>query len=178
VLGIDPGLVATGYGLLGSAGAGVSVLATGVIATSAALALDARVQTVYDGVLAVVDRLEPELMVLEDLYAEYRFPRTALMMAHVRGVICLAARQRGVALLAIAPGEVKRAVAGHGAASKLQVQHGMRRLLNLVALPTPSHIADALALAFTGYSRAGGRLGAAGGPGGGAARAVHRMRRA
>jgi crossover junction endodeoxyribonuclease RuvC len=101
-------------------------------------------------------------MVLEDLYAEYRFPRTALLMAHVRGVICLAARQRGVTLVAIAPGEVKRAVAGHGAASKAQVQQSVRRLLSLAALPTPSHVADALALAFTGYSRAGGRLAAAG----------------
>jgi crossover junction endodeoxyribonuclease RuvC len=162
VLGIDPGLVATGYGLLGSASAGVAVLATGVITTTATLTLDARVQQVYDGVLAVLDRFEPASMVLEDLYAEYRFPRTALLMAHVRGVICLAARQRGVTLVAIAPGEVKRAVAGHGAASKAQVQQSVRRLLSLAALPAPSHVADALALAFTGYSRAGGRLAAAG----------------
>ena len=98
------------------------------------------------------------MLVLEDLYAEYKFPRTALMMAHARGVICLAARQCGVAVLALAPAEVKRAVAAAGAASKHQVQHSVRRILKLDALPTPSHVADALALALTGFSRLGGRL--------------------
>jgi crossover junction endodeoxyribonuclease RuvC len=157
VLGIDPGLVATGYGLIGPGPAGLAVLATGVIQTTADLPLEARVHEVYEGVAKLLDTLCPALVVLEDLYAEYRFPRTALMMAHARGVICLAARQRSVTLLALAPGEAKRAVAGHGRASKEQVQASMQRLLGLDALPRPSHVADALALAFTGYSRAGGR---------------------
>jgi crossover junction endodeoxyribonuclease RuvC len=100
----------------------------------------------------------PALLVLEDLYAEYRFPRTALLMAHARGVICLAARQREVALLALAPSEVKRAIAANGAASKAQIQTGVQRLLGLPATPRSSHVADALALALTGLSRAGGRL--------------------
>jgi crossover junction endodeoxyribonuclease RuvC len=116
------------------------------------------VHEIYEGVQKVIETVAPELVVLEDLYAEYRFPRTALMMAHARGVICLAARQQNVTVLALAPGEVKRAVAGHGSASKEQVQHAMQRLLGMDRLPRPSHVADALALAFTGYSRAGGRL--------------------
>ena len=95
---------------------------------------------------------------LEDLYSEYRFPRTALLMAHARGVICLAARQCDVAVHTLAPAEVKRAVAATGAASKHQVQHAVQRLLNLEALPAPSHVADALALALTGFSRLGGVL--------------------
>jgi crossover junction endodeoxyribonuclease RuvC len=98
------------------------------------------------------------MLVLEDLYTEYRFPRTALLMAHARGVICLAARQCDVAVLALAPAEVKRAVAATGAASKHQVQHAVQHLLKLEALPTPSHVADALALALTGFSRLGGVL--------------------
>jgi crossover junction endodeoxyribonuclease RuvC len=165
VLGIDPGLVATGYGLIGpgARGAGASardlaVLSVGVISTSSELPLEARIHEVYEAVQKLLDALTPDLVVLEDLYTEYKFPRTALMMAHARGVICLAARQRAVTLLALAPGEVKRAIAGHGAASKQQVQHAVQRLLRLDALPRPSHVADALALAFTGYSRAGGRL--------------------
>jgi crossover junction endodeoxyribonuclease RuvC len=109
-----------------------------------------------------VDRLlaehAPAALVLEDLYAEYRFPRTALLMAHARGVICLAARQHEVTLLALAPAEVKRAIAAHGAASKQQIQHCVRRLLRLRDLPAPSHVADALALALTGFSRLGGRI--------------------
>jgi len=79
-------------------------------------------------------------------------------MAHARGVICLAARQRDVTVLALAPAEVKRAVAANGAASKEQVQRGVQRMLRLRDLPTPSHVADALALALTGFSRLGGRI--------------------
>jgi crossover junction endodeoxyribonuclease RuvC len=135
---------------------GVSVVDTGVITTAADLPLDARVQLIYEGVDRVLATHEPSLLVLEDLYSEYRFPRTALLMAHARGVICLAARQRGVALLALAPAEVKRAITANGAASKAQMQTGVQRLLGLPAAPRSTHVADALALALTGLSRRGG----------------------
>ncbi|MBI2219104.1 MAG: crossover junction endodeoxyribonuclease RuvC [Candidatus Rokubacteria bacterium] len=158
VLGIDPGLSDTGYGLIGPGDGALAVLATGVISTLRDLRLEDRIQLIYTGVDELLAALSPELVVLEDLYAEYRFPRTALLMAHARGVICLAARQRHVDILALAPGEVKRAVTGNGRASKEQVQHSVQRLLALGGLPRPSHVADALALAFTGYSRMGGRL--------------------
>jgi crossover junction endodeoxyribonuclease RuvC len=128
-----------------------------VIETGADLPLGARVHAIYDGIHGVLEKHGPEVMVLEDLYTEYRFPRTALLMAHARGVVCLAARQRGVVLVTLAPAEVKRAVSGNGAASKEQVQHCVQRLFRLAELPRPSHVADALALAFTGYLRAGGR---------------------
>ncbi len=137
---------------------GVVVLDSGVISTSADLPLETRIHWIYDGVRRLLEAHTPTMLVLEDLYTEYRFPRTALLMAHARGVICLAARQCDVTLLALAPAEVKRAVAANGAASKHQVQHSVRRLLKLDALPTPSHVADALALALTGFSRLGGRL--------------------
>ncbi len=133
-------------------------MATGVIDTDGDLPLDARVHLIWQGIDRLLDTHAPELLVLEDLYTEYRFPRAALLVAHARGVICLAARQHDVAVLALAPAEVKRAVAGHGSASKMQIQHGVQRLLGLAALPRPSHVADALALAVTGFSRAGGRL--------------------
>jgi crossover junction endodeoxyribonuclease RuvC len=138
--------------------AGIAVLDRGVIATRADLPLEARIHRIYDAVLALLEAQAPTVLVLEDLYAEYRFPRTALLMAHARGVVCLAARQRDVEVMALAPAEVKRAIAASGAASKHQVQHSVRQLLRLDALPTPSHVADALALALTGLSRLGGRL--------------------
>jgi crossover junction endodeoxyribonuclease RuvC len=134
----------------------VGVVQTGVISTTADLPLDARVQLIYDGVDLVLRTHAPELLVLEDLYTEYRFPRTALLMAHARGVICLAARQRAVRVLALAPAEVKRVIVANGAASKAQIQTGVQRLLGLATAPRPSHVADALALALTGLSRAGG----------------------
>lgn len=159
VLGVDPGLVATGWALLEPRAAIPAVVDCGVIETSADAVIETRLQAIYDGIATLLDKHAPGLLVLEDLYAEYRFPRTALLMAHARGVVCLAARQRAVALLPLAPAEVKRAVAANGAASKEQVQHCMRRLLDLAELPRPSHVADALALAYTGYLRTGGRLG-------------------
>ena len=75
------------------------MLASGVVATARDLALDARVQLIYDGVDRLLAEHAPAVLVLEDLYTEYRFPRTALLMAHARGVVCLAARQRNVAVL-------------------------------------------------------------------------------
>jgi crossover junction endodeoxyribonuclease RuvC len=131
----------------------MAVLGSGVIATRADQSLETRLGEIHDGVLEVIDAYEPRLLVVEDLYAEYKFPRTALQMAHARGVIYLAAQRRGVAVLALAPSEVKRAVTGNGAAAKEQMQHSMRRLLKLPDVPSPSHVADALALAFTGLSR-------------------------
>jgi len=130
----------------------------GVITTEAAEPLEARIALIHDAIDRLLAKHAPGALVLEDLYAEYKFPRTALQMAHARGVICLAARQRGVALITLAPVEVKRAIAAHGAASKAQVQEAVRRLLRLAVAPRPSHVADALALALTGFSRAGGRI--------------------
>ena len=136
----------------------MAVLATGVIETTRDIPLDGRVALVYEAVHELVGKHAPALMVLEDLYAEYRFPRTALLMAHARGVICLAARQHDVPVLTLAPAEVKRAIAANGTASKEQIQHCVQRLLRLDIAPRPSHVADALALALTGLSRTGARL--------------------
>jgi len=159
VLGIDPGLAATGYGLIGPGPDGVAVMDTGVIQTTPDQPLDVRIALTYDGVHRLLDKHAPDLVVLEDLYSEYAFPRAALLVAHVRGVVYLAARQHAIPVLALAPAEVKRAIAGNGAASKAQIQHGIQRLLGLPQLPRPSHVADAMALAVTGFSRAGGRIG-------------------
>ena len=129
-----------------------------MIGTTRDVPLEARLALVYEAVRQLVEKHAPGLLVLEDLYTEYRFPRTALLMAHARGVICLAARQRDVPVLTLAPAEVKRAIAANGSASKEQMQQGVQRLLRLDSVPRPSHVADALALAFTGLSRAGTRL--------------------
>ena len=88
MLGIDPGLVGTGWGVVESGGARAVAVATGVIVTTAETDLSARIRQIYDGVLDVLAKHEPALLVLEDLYTEYKFPRTALLMAHARGVIC------------------------------------------------------------------------------------------
>jgi len=157
VLGVDPGLLATGWGVISSVDGALTVVDTGIIATDAARPLAMRVAAVYGCVLGVLQTHAPDLLVLEDLYADYKFPRTAILMAHARGVVCLAAAQWGVDVLALAPAEVKRAIAAHGAASKSQIQHGVQRMLGLAETPRSSHVADALALALTGFWRVGAR---------------------
>jgi len=158
VLGIDPGIAGTGYGLIEPGPTGITVVASGVIATAAGEELEARVLQIYDAVAGLLAEHAPAAVVLEDLYAAYRFPRAALALAHARGVVCLAARQRSIPVLNLAPAEVKRFVAVNGAASKAQVQRSVERLLRLADPPRPSHVADALALALTGFSRLGGRI--------------------
>jgi len=158
VMGVDPGLISTGFGILEAGPGGVVVVDAGVISTRGGEPLEARLNALHRAVHRIIEVNRPRLVVVEDLYAEYRFPRTALLMAHARGVIYLAARQHAVPVTALAPAEVKRAVTGNGAAAKRQVQRGLQTVLGLRDLPRPSHVADALGLAATGLARATGQV--------------------
>ena len=152
-MGVDPGLVATGFGVLEAGAGGVTVRDAGVISTTTGQPLEARLNALHQAVHRIIELQGPGLLVVEDLYTEYKFPRTAILMGHARGVIYLAARQLGVAVVALAPSEVKRAMTGNGAAGKAQVQRAVQTVLGLKELPRPSHVADALGLAATGMSR-------------------------
>lgn len=155
-MGVDPGLVATGFGVLEAGADAVTVLDAGVITTASAQPLEARLNALHRAVLRIIEARMPTFLVVEDLYSEYRFPRTAILMGHARGVVYLAARQLGVGVTALAPSEVKRAVTGNGSAGKAQVQRGVQTLLGLKEVPHPSHVADALGLAVTGLARVTG----------------------
>ena len=157
-MGVDPGLVATGFGVLEAGADGMAVTDAGVISTSATQSLEARLNAIYRAVRRLIESHWPGLLVVEDLYTEYKFPRTAILMGHARGVVYLAARQLGVSVLALSPSEVKRAVTGNGSAGKAQVQRAVQTVLGLKELPRPSHVADALGLAVTGMARVTGRL--------------------
>lgn len=166
-MGVDPGLVATGFGVLEIGPGGVTVRDAGVISTTTGQPLEARLNALHRAVYRIMELQGPGLLVVEDLYTEYKFPRTAILMGHARGVIYLAARQLGVSVLALAPSEVKRAMTGNGAAGKGQMQRAVQTLLGLKELPRPSHVADALGLAATGMARITGRV-----PGGTAGRII------
>jgi crossover junction endodeoxyribonuclease RuvC len=155
-VGFDPGLADTGYAALEGGCRVPSVLEIGVIRTSARDPLEVRLEALFDGARDVLERLAPDLLVIEDVFSTAAVPRTAILMGHARAVVCLAGRRQRVALVSIAPAEVKRAVTASGAAPKGQVARAMQALLALPALPRPSHVADALALAYTGLSRARG----------------------
>jgi crossover junction endodeoxyribonuclease RuvC len=156
IVGFDPGLAATGFAALERGPGGIVVLGTGVVRTPARDALDARLEQLFDGAHGVLAAFGPDLVVVEDVFSAPAIPATAILMAQARAMVCLASRQRKLALLHLAPAEVKRAVTASGTAPKGQVARAVQVLLKLAALPRPSHVADALALAFTGLGRARG----------------------
>jgi crossover junction endodeoxyribonuclease RuvC len=155
-VGFDPGLADTGYAALEGGRRVPSVLGTGVIRTSARDPLEVRLEVLFDGARDVLERFAPDLVIIEDVFSAPSIPRTAILMGHARAAVCLAGRRQRVALVSVAPAEVKRAVTASGAAPKAQVARAMQVLLALPVPPRPSHVADALALAYTGLSRARG----------------------
>ncbi len=148
VLGIDTGLAATGYGVIEATGGVCRLVEGGVIETAASEALTARLSRIHAAIGQVIEDFSPEQVVVEDLYAKYRHPRTAIMMGHARGVILLAAAERGLAVESYQASLVKRALTGSGRASKQQVRRMVAQVLRLPEPPSPDHVGDALALAI------------------------------
>jgi crossover junction endodeoxyribonuclease RuvC len=154
ILGVDPGLRLTGYGLLEVSARGPDLLEAGVIRTRGRSTLPGRLHELHSGMADVIAEGRPHLIALEDLFAHPRFPRTAIMMGHACGVIHLAAAQARIPVIAIPPAAVKRALVASGRAGKRQVQRMVRLLLALAEDPN-THVADALALALIATSRRG-----------------------
>ena len=155
VLGVDPGLSETGYAVIEAGNGRAGVRELGCARSHSKQPLEERVRAIYDEVSGVLSRWRPEVAVLEGLYSEYRFPRTAILMGHVRGAICLAADQNGARIVEISPAEVKQALTGSGRASKEQIRRAVTRMLSLDAPPDSEHISDALAMAVVGAARHG-----------------------
>jgi crossover junction endodeoxyribonuclease RuvC len=151
VLGIDPGLNITGYGVLEVAAGGPKLCEAGVVRGRTRHSLTARVTEIYDGVRDVVASLKPAAMALEQLYGHVQRPRTSILMGHARGVICLAAAQAGVPVVHYSATQIKKILTGNGRAPKRQVQLAIQRELSLLELPEPPDVADALAIALCHY---------------------------
>lgn len=155
VLGIDPGLGCTGYAVVDqdAPGAPPRLVEAGAIRSDPKEPLAHRLVQIHREIAVIVDEFGPAALALEDLYTEYRFPQTALLMAHARGAICLAAGQRDVPVWSFKASQVKVTVVGNGAASKEQVQAMVARIFGLAAVPTPNDVADAMAIALTAHRR-------------------------
>lgn len=153
ILGIDPGLTITGYGILEYSPSRPILCEAGIIRTAddAANSLEEKVLSVYKGVVDAIAQYRPEAMAVEQLYAHYDHPRTAILMGHARGVIFLAAAQHGMPVVSYAATQVKKIVTGNGRASKEQVQRTIQRELGLAVLPEPPDVADAIAVALCHY---------------------------
>jgi len=148
VLGIDPGLNTTGYGVLEFANGQPRLVEAGVVRGKAGGALAVRVQEIHDGVADVIATLKPEVLAIEELYSHYERPTTAILMGHARGVIMLAAAEAGIPVQSYRATQIKKTITGNGHAAKWQIQEAIRRELNLPALPEPPDVADALAIAL------------------------------
>jgi crossover junction endodeoxyribonuclease RuvC len=146
VLGIDPGLASTGYGVVSRRERRLVALDGGVIATSAELPLERRLAHIHAAVCALLEEHEPQAVALEELYFGQNV-RTAFAVGQARGVVLLAAGQRGIACAGYTPQQVKGAVCGSGRAHKDQVARMVQSLLGLAEVPRPDHAADALAVA-------------------------------
>jgi crossover junction endodeoxyribonuclease RuvC len=153
VLGIDPGTASTGYGVVQSSGSSLSAVEEGVIETRPGIPLERRLADIHNRVGELLDRHGPDAMAIEELYFGANV-RTAFAVGQARGVVLLAAGQRGIPSHSYTPQQVKGAVCGNGRAAKDQVGRMVARLLGLSAVPTPDHAADALAVAICELNRA------------------------
>ena len=147
ILGIDPGLNTTGYGVIDVATGKVRLLEAGVV-KSRAKELAHKVQEIYDGVREVIEMFSPEVMAMEELYTHYERPTVAIQMGHARGCICLAAAQAGIGVVSYKATKIKKLLTGSGRASKDQMQRAIKLELGLDKYPDPPDVADALAIAL------------------------------
>ena len=154
VLGVDPGLHVTGYAVVETAATGPRVCEAGVIQDGQGARREDmahRLRDLYNGIVEVVEQFLPQVVVVEQLYAHYEHPRTAILMAHARGVIFLAAAQHDLPVVSYNATRIKKTITGSGRASKEQVQRTVQRELSLAQLPEPADVADALAAALCHY---------------------------
>ncbi len=147
VLGIDPGLNVTGYGLIEVVGGKLKLREAGVVKSKRTDSLEARLLELHQGVADILSDCHPTVMAVEQLFSHYERPRTAILMGHARGVLCLAAAQAGVPVEHYAATQVKKTLTGSGRASKEQVQLAICREFGLAKPPEPNDVADALAIA-------------------------------
>ena len=157
LLGVDPGLLRMGYGVIEAVGNGVRLKEGGVIRGGASQApVEQRLAVLYDGLREVVEEFRPDALALEEVYSHYAHPGTAVLMGHARGLACLIAAQCEVPLYSYASTRVKHSMVGSGRASKAQVQRAVQARLRLAQLPEPNDVADALALALCHWQTIGG----------------------
>jgi len=168
ILGVDPGLRVTGYAVLSlsesAGGEVIDLVEAGVIRTAGPEAgIAARLRKVHDALDEVIREFSPQALVIEKLYSHYKHPSTAILMGHVRGVVCLLSGSRGVPLHSLAATHVKKSVTGAGHASKEQIQRMIQHAFSLKSLPEPCDAADAMAiaLAFAMQNKNAGRRAAA-----------------
>lgn len=152
LIGIDPGLAATGWGVVRFDGSRFFHVAHGVVKTDAQSSLSDRLLAIYSAIRKLLLKYGPSEAGVEELYFA-RNASSAMQVAHARGVVLLALGQRGIPVECYSPQHVKQAVIGRGRADKDQVQRLVSVVLGLEEIPAPDHAADALAVAICHANR-------------------------
>lgn len=147
ILGIDPGIADTGYGIIRAEGSHLTCLAYGSIKTPAKMDLISRLEILHQELDKIVKKYQPDYASVEQLFFNKNV-RTALIVGQARGVALLTLKQNKLAVFEYTPSQVKSAVSAYGQATKLQVQKMVKLILNLKELPKPDDAADALAIAI------------------------------
>jgi crossover junction endodeoxyribonuclease RuvC len=155
VVGIDPGLKVTGYGIVDAGPAGVSLVEAGVVSSRERDPMPERIRCIYEDMAGVLADASADVVAMEQLYAHYKHPRTAILMGHARGAIMLAAARKAVPVSSYSATRIKRSLTGNGHATKRQMQRMIQVTLSLEAAPEPPDVADALAVALCHVNAAG-----------------------
>jgi len=148
ILGVDPGLRATGFGLMEFKTGSIKILDAGSIEPNPKALFEARIAKVHDLLSGIISTHKPNVLVLEKLYAHYKHPTTACLLGHVRGVICLLAHEHKIELVEQSVKRIRQALVGNGNATKEQVQMFVKRILNIEHARLTLDTSDALALAL------------------------------
>lgn len=160
ILGIDPGFAIVGYGVIDYEKGKYKTVDYGKITTPAGMEMPLRLKEVYDGVIRLIEMFKPDVLAVEELFFNTNV-KTAIAVGHARGVIVLAAANKGLKINEYTPLQIKQAVVGYGRADKNQVQQMVKMFLGLKEVPKPDDTADALAVAIchANSSSLGGVLG-------------------
>lgn len=148
VLGVDPGLQVCGYACLRADFRGESLIEAGFVKTNIKLPLESRLNQIAEDFAILLEKLTPQIVAVEQLYAHYAHPRTAILMGHARGVILQQCAAKEIPVKSFSATRIKKSVTGNGRASKLQVQRSVQTVLCLHEIPEPNDVADAIAAAM------------------------------
>lgn len=147
IMGIDPGIATVGFGIISAEGNMQKPIRYGVVSTAAGLRLSVRLSQIYNDVSELISTFKPDAIAIEELFFNTN-QKTAVSVAHGRGVIVLAGERLGIPMFEYTPLQVKQAITGYGRADKRQMMDMVKRLLNLENTAKPDDASDALALAI------------------------------
>ena len=153
IIGIDPGLSATGIGIVRGDSRNVASYSYGSISTSKSKSLPIRLDHIYSKLLQVLENEKPDLMVIEDAFSLKKYPKSGITLGQVTGVVLLAGCRAGVSSIEIPVREAKQVLTGNGNASKMQLEEAVRHRLKHPTPIRPYHASDAIGLALIGFYR-------------------------